>query len=56
MRDTEAEEVRCWNFSAVIDKQGNLWLWGVLHDKNRSLAIKQPEKAPNLKVDTIEIG
>lgn len=56
LRTTEAAEVRCWNFSAVIDKQGNLWLWGVLHDKNRSLAIKQPEKAPNLKVETIEIG
>jgi hypothetical protein len=31
-------------------------LWGVLHDKSRSLAIKQPEKAPNLKVERIEIG
>ena len=56
LKNVEAAEVRCWNFSAVIDRDHNLWLWGVLHDKNRSLAIKQPEKAPNLKVDQIEIG
>ncbi|CDW79837.1 UNKNOWN [Stylonychia lemnae] len=58
LRNVKAQEIKCWNFSAVIDAKNNFWVWGVLFDSqaNKSLCIKTPEQVPKLKVKSIEIG
>eukprot|EP00347_Sterkiella_histriomuscorum_P024388 403331293 len=58
LRSIQAKEIKCWNFSSVIDTKNNFWVWGMLNDSNASktLCIRQPEQVPKLKIKSIEIG
>lgn len=53
-----AEQVKCWNFSAVIDSNHSFWVWGILHDAQakKTLCIKQPELVSKLKIKDIQVG
>lgn len=62
-------DIKCWNFSAIIDEKKNLYVWGALVSstfqanssetpatKPAALCIKQPEQVSSLRVHSIEIG
>jgi hypothetical protein len=52
------QKIKCWNFSAAIDQNNSLYVWGTLYDTNESkeLCIKLPELISNIHIENIEIG